>query len=64
MKQKNQKKINKRKKTSKNSYYYIVSKGTKYLYGVFPLSEEGLTKAKTYLKKIDGTGKNFKILKK
>jgi hypothetical protein len=53
---------NKRKKTLKNSYYYIVAKSTKYLYGVFPLSEDGLIKAKSYLKKIDSTGKNFKIL--
>jgi hypothetical protein len=53
----------KKNKQKKLKYYAIVGKTDKFLHGIFPPSEEGLTKAKLYLVKIDPTKKNLKIKK-
>lgn len=57
------KKKYKKSKSKKNSYYSIISKEKRFLYGAFPLSKDGLVMAKEHLKKIDPSGKNFKIVK-
>ena len=57
------KKITQKKRKSKNSYYSVISKEKRFLYGAFPPSKEGLLKAKEHLKKIDPSGKNYKIVK-
>jgi len=54
------KKSNKKKK---GKYYAVVCLGKNFLYGAFPCSEEGFLRAKEYLKKIDPSKKNFKIVK-
>lgn len=57
--------IKKKKITKKknNKYYAVVSINRNFLYGAFPFSEEGYSRAQEYLKKIDPSKKNFKIVK-
>lgn len=57
------KKKHKKSKLKKNGYYSIISREKKFLYGAFPFSKNGLVMAKEHLKKIDPSGKNFKIVK-
>lgn len=52
-----------KQKNKKYKYYSIVAVGNKFLYGAFPFSKHGLSNAKAYLKKIDPSEKNFKIIK-
>jgi len=58
----NMKKKNKQKK-QKSKYYAIFSKSDNFLHGVFPPSQDGLSKAKEYLLKLDPSSKNYKIKK-
>ena len=57
---KNKQKILKKKK----KYYLIVSKKDNFQYGVFPHSKEGLTNARSYLKKITTKPELYKIKSK
>lgn len=63
MKKKKHKKIIQKKKKLKHKYYAIFSKNDNFLYGVFPPSEDGLSKAKAHILKIDPYNKNYKIKK-
>lgn len=45
-------------KLKKKKYYAIYSKNDNFLHGVFPLSEEGLKKAKNYINKLSTSKKN------
>ena len=45
---------------AKNKCYVIKEKGTNMLQGAFPFTEDGMKKARKYLKKIN-INKNFKI---
>lgn len=62
MKKKIAKKNNKQKKL-KHRYYAIFSKNDNFLYGVFPPSKDGLSKARAHILKIDPLNKNYKIKK-
>jgi hypothetical protein len=54
---------NQNQKKLKHKYYAIFSKNDNFLYGVFPPSKEGLSKAKAHILKIDPSNKNYKIKK-
>jgi len=54
----------KQKQKKTNKYYAVISKSDNFLHGVFHNSPEGLTKAKNYVRQIDSTNKNFKIIKR
>jgi len=54
---------NQDQKKLKHKYYAIFSKNDNFLYGVFPPSKEGLSKAKAHILKIDPSNKNYKIKK-
>jgi hypothetical protein len=56
--------MKKNKTKSKNKYYGIYSKSDNFLYGVFPLSEEGHKKATDYITKISLKNKNIYFIKK
>ena len=49
---------------NKNKYYGIYSKNDNFLYGVFPLSEDGHEKAKKYISKISKNKNDYYIKKK
>jgi len=48
---------------NKNKYYAIFSKKDKFLYGAFPLSKDGKSKAEEYIKKISTKSSLFYIKK-
>jgi len=50
-------------KKLKHKYYAVFSKNDNFLHGVFPPSEDGLSKAKAHILKIDPSNKNYKIKK-
>lgn len=52
----------KSKNKKNNKYYAVVSVNKNFLYGAFPFSEEGHIRAQEYLKKLDPSKKNFKIV--
>lgn len=63
MKNKKNKKIIQKQKKLKHKYYAVFSKNDNFLHGVFPPSEDGLSKAKAHILKIDPSNKHYKIKK-
>tara|TARA_R110000824_G_scaffold145176_1_gene313391 strand:+ start:147 stop:329 length:183 start_codon:yes stop_codon:yes gene_type:complete len=53
----------KRKKTKDYKVYLILCERTKHLFGAFPYTEEGLTQAKKYVKKISHKNKDSYLIK-
>ena len=53
----------KRKKTKDYKVYLILCERTKHLFGAFPHTEEGLTEAKKYVKKISRKNKESYSIK-
>jgi hypothetical protein len=53
----------KRKKTKDYKVYLILCERTKHLFGAFPYTEEGLTEAEKYVKKISHRNKQKYLIK-